>query len=185
MHTIDGDMFYYEGKSHESKRVYVKINGVWVNSNLIMKSGKLTFKSDDWAPIGDLIFHDEKWTNKVSSEKEEKQSNLNYNKSKPPDISDETSTRTRRDEELTKSEMLIIAITNLIVISQIGLITTIKLYWSMFKLYLILFLEIIIFITPTWLVITIKLCWIILKFYWILVNLLLEIIIFLIKLIFW
>jgi hypothetical protein len=28
MHTIDGDMFYYEGKSHESKRVYVKINGV-------------------------------------------------------------------------------------------------------------------------------------------------------------
>jgi len=28
MHTIDGNMFYYEGKGHESKRVYIKNNGV-------------------------------------------------------------------------------------------------------------------------------------------------------------
>ena len=50
MHTIDGDMFYYEGKGHESKRVYIKMNGVWLNTSIIIKSGKLTFKSEYWAP---------------------------------------------------------------------------------------------------------------------------------------
>ena len=50
MHTIDGDMFYYEGKGHESKRVYIKMDGVWLNTSIIIKSGKLTFKCEDWAP---------------------------------------------------------------------------------------------------------------------------------------
>jgi hypothetical protein len=38
MHTIDGDMYYYEGKGHKSRRVYIKKNGIWLNSNISIKS---------------------------------------------------------------------------------------------------------------------------------------------------
>lgn len=53
MYSSDGDMYYYEGEGHNSRRVYIKANGVWLNENLILKSGRLRFK-DDWAPSCNL-----------------------------------------------------------------------------------------------------------------------------------
>jgi hypothetical protein len=75
-------------------------------------------------------------------------------------------------------------------IFQIGLIETIKLYWILLKFYLfileliyLLVKEILIcFILPTCLIETIKLFWIVLKLYWIILKLILEFIIFIIKL---
>jgi hypothetical protein len=48
MYTIDGDIYYFEGEGHKSRRVYIKRNGVWLNSNIILKSGRLLFETGNW-----------------------------------------------------------------------------------------------------------------------------------------
>ena len=51
MYTIDGDMYYFEGEGRNSRPVYIKENGVWLNENLILKSGKLRAPHKNvWAP---------------------------------------------------------------------------------------------------------------------------------------
>lgn len=78
-----------------------------------MKSGRLRFKNEERASSCN------------SRSFRENSSYFNDYKSKPPDIIEETPIHT---EELMKTDILIIVITNLIVISKIGLIATIKIY---------------------------------------------------------
>ena len=134
MYTIDGDMYYSKGKGRESRRIDIKINGDWLNKNITMKSGRLRFKNEERASSCN------------SRSFRENSSYFNDYKSKPPDIIEETPIHT---EELMKTDILIIVITNLIVISKIGLIATIKIYWFLFKFLWVLFklyLETLIFI---------------------------------------
>jgi len=70
---------------------------------------------------------------------------------KPPDLTKETFISAESDKERvwTKIDLLIIAVTNLILITQIGLIATIKFYWILLKFFWVLlklYLKTIIFI---------------------------------------
>jgi hypothetical protein len=72
--------------------------------------------------------------NKTKVKENKVKETLNYCKTNPPDINKPT-----KNGELTKCDLLLIAITNLTLISQIGLIETIKFYWILLKFLWILF----------------------------------------------
>lgn len=109
MHEINGDMYYYIGKSHKSKRVFIRYNGKWLNSNLSMKSGRLMLKS------------------------KEKTYFLNYFKSNPPDINKET-----KSDEFTRTDWVIIIITHLLFLWEYSITSLFEIYWLIIKIHFLL-----------------------------------------------
>lgn len=131
--------YYYEGKAQNTRRVDIKISGVWLNENIKIQSGRLILESD-WAPSCNL-----------------ESENQSYYKDKPPDVNkasvlrlngstgklnkNNELTETKNDQlmetksdELTEADWAIIIIINLIFIWEYSITTWIQLNWLIIKM---------------------------------------------------